>query len=46
VFTSSGEVHVAVSKDFKVTGTVQGFGPRRGQGGPPQGAPPAGMRET
>ena len=31
----SGEVHVLVSKDFRVTGV--------GQGGPPSGAPPAGQ---
>jgi hypothetical protein len=38
VMSSSGEYHVAVSKDFKVTGARQG-GP--GAGGPP-GAPPSG----
>jgi hypothetical protein len=46
VFTSSGEVHVAVSKDFEVTGTVQGFRPPRRQGAPRQGPPPAGTRQT
>jgi hypothetical protein len=41
VITSSGEVHVAVSKDFQVTGTEQG-GPPMG-GTPPSGAtPPSG----
>jgi hypothetical protein len=39
VITSSGEYHVAVSKDFKVTGADQG-GP--GPGGPGSGGPPAG----
>ena len=34
VITSSGEVHVAVSKDLRVTGTERG--------GPPAGAPPSG----
>ena len=38
VLTSSGEQHVAVTKDFKVTGAQQG-GPG---GGGPGGAPPAG----
>jgi hypothetical protein len=33
VITSSGEVHVAVSQDFQVTGTEQG--------GPPLGGPPS-----
>ena len=36
VITSSGEVHVAVSSDFKVTGTEQG-GPPTG-GTPPSGS--------
>jgi hypothetical protein len=41
VITSSGEAHVAVSKDFQVTGTEQG-GPPMG-GTPPSGAtPPSG----
>jgi hypothetical protein len=42
VMASSGEVHLLVSKDFKVTGTAQG---RPGQGGggmPPGGAPQGG----
>ena len=39
VITSSGEYHVAVSKDFKVTGAQQG-GPGAG------GAPPAGSSES
>ena len=38
VITSSGEVHVAVSKDFKVTGTEQG-GPA--PGGAPGATPPS-----
>ena len=42
VITSNGELHVAVNKDFKVTGTQQG-GPG-GHGGmpgtPPSGSPP------
>lgn len=46
VITSSGEQHVAVSKAFQVTGTVQGGPPQGGmppQGGtPPQGAPSTG----
>lgn len=43
VITSSGEVHVAVSKDFTVTGTEQG-GPMGG--GPGGAAPPAGSGTT
>jgi hypothetical protein len=39
VITSSGEYHVAVSKDFKVTGAQQG-----GPGA--SGAPPAGSSES
>ena len=35
VITSNGELHVLVSKDFKVTGTEQG-------GGPPPGVAPQG----
>jgi hypothetical protein len=35
VITSTGEEHVAVSKDFTVTGADQGGPP--GQGGPPPG---------
>jgi hypothetical protein len=38
VVTSSGEVHVLVSKDFKVTGTQQG---PPGGGAPSTGTPPA-----
>ncbi len=38
VITSSGEVHVAVSKDFKVTGTEQGGPP---MGGTPGATPPS-----
>ena len=42
VIQSSGtEVHVAVSKDFTVTGTQQG-GPPAGDGTPPAGAPATG----
>jgi hypothetical protein len=37
VISSSGEYHVTVSRDFKVTGANQGGPP--GRGGPPQGAP-------
>ncbi|MEA2428657.1 MAG: hypothetical protein QOF37_2285 [Thermoleophilaceae bacterium] len=37
VITSNGELHVAVSKDYKVTGARQG-GP--GAGGPPGGGAP------
>ena len=41
VITSSGEVHVAVSKDFQVTGTEHGRPPMGGT--PPSGpTPPAG----
>jgi hypothetical protein len=40
VITASGEYHVHVSKDFKVTGADQG-GPR---GGGPGGAPGGGVR--
>jgi hypothetical protein len=39
VVTSNGELHVAVSKDFKVTGTQQG-GPGGHVGTPPAGATP------
>ena len=39
VITSSGEVHVAISKDFKVTGTEQG-------GPPVGGTPPSGSSTT
>jgi hypothetical protein len=39
VITSGGEVHVAVSSAFAVTGTQQG--PPGLQGGPPSGTPPA-----
>lgn len=39
VITSNGEYHVAVSKDFKVTGAQQG-GPSAGG---PGGAPPSGQ---
>jgi hypothetical protein len=39
VITSGGEVHVAVSTAFAVTGTQQG--PPGLQGGPPSGTPPA-----
>jgi hypothetical protein len=45
VLTSNGEVHLAVSKAFKVTGTAQGGPPRGGtppQGTAPQGAPQGG----
>jgi hypothetical protein len=40
VITGKGEVHVLVSKAFKVTGTAQG-GPPRGGGMPGDGAPPS-----
>jgi hypothetical protein len=56
VITSSGEVHVAVSKDFAVTGTQRGPGgppPGAGGAGPPSGStppsgatPPAGASAT
>lgn len=39
VITADGEYHVAVSKDFKVTGADQG-GPRGAPGAPSQGATP------
>jgi hypothetical protein len=41
VITSNGEYHVAVSKDFKVTGAQQG-GPGAGGAGVPGGAAPSG----
>jgi hypothetical protein len=41
VITSNGEYHVAVSKNFKVTGARQG-GPGGGGGGVPGGAAPSG----
>jgi hypothetical protein len=40
VFTGTGEIHVLVSKDFKVTGTEQGGGPPQGGGAPPTGTTP------
>jgi hypothetical protein len=45
VLTSSGEYHVLVSKDFKVTGAQQG-GPGRGGGTPGAGAPQTGGAST
>jgi hypothetical protein len=46
VFTTSGEVHLLVSKAFKVTGTAQRGGPPGAQGAPPQGAAPQGGTTT
>jgi hypothetical protein len=43
---SKGEVHVLVSKDFKITGTQKG-GPPGGGGAPPSGsAPPSGTSSS
>jgi hypothetical protein len=46
VISSSGEVHVLVSSDFKVTGVQQGGPPGGGGGAPPAGAPPAAAPST
>lgn len=43
VITSNGEVHVHVSRDFKVTGVMQGPPQGFGGSGGAQGAPPSGQ---